>query len=87
MGDCTDCKYRENMYKWPCYDCEKGDKWEEFSYTNADRIRAMTDDELAMYFTDDMYCDSDCPAIREGCGFGDGCYKAWLYWLKQEVTE
>lgn len=51
--------------------------------TNADRIRAMTDEKMADIFslwccrstTDDSYCKS----------FGT-CDKCWLDWLKQEAS-
>ena len=54
--------------------------------TNADRIRAMTDEELAVSFSEDAPCGT-CPAKRKMCEYGDGCYEAWLDWLKQEVGE
>ena len=57
MIDCTDCRYQENMCEWPCNDCVKGDKWEEKPFTNADRIRAMTDEELATYLIVDIECE------------------------------
>lgn len=57
--------------------------------TNADRIRAMTDEELAG-FASDRSCVC-CPVVdRDGrmTAIGrDYCYKRWLEWLKQEVDE
>lgn len=53
--------------------------------TNADRIRSMTDEELANWLEQFASCEL-CPAIRERCGYGDGCINAWLDWLKQEAT-
>lgn len=55
--------------------------------TNADRIRAMTDEELAVWL-DDMICDCDCNPVpcREFCKVED-CHEAWLRWLKKEVEE
>ena len=50
--------------------------------TNGDKIRAMTDEELARLLCTAMTCD-ECPR-------SDGCYKGhhgWLNWLKQEVEE
>ena len=41
--------------------------------TNADKIRAMTDEELAEFL---------CDVWRDGCQPGD-----WLNWLKQEVRK
>lgn len=49
--------------------------------TNADRIRAMSDEELAMILQPTCpsgVCRDDPP---------HDCYKCWLGWLKQEVKE
>lgn len=52
--------------------------------TNADRIRQMSDEELAkiLCFAD---CEVLCPANHEHCN-GD-CCGHFLRWLKQEVSE
>lgn len=52
--------------------------------SNADRIRQMTDEELAkiLCFAD---CEVLCPANHEHCN-GD-CCGHFLRWLKQEVSE
>ena len=49
--------------------------------TNADRIRAMSDEEMAEWHKQMMegYCPrqtSECPS---------DCYECWLDWLKQEA--
>ena len=52
--------------------------------TNADHIRAMTDDELAQR----LYL-STCAHIFDNkveCK-DNGCKKCWLEWLKQEVNK
>ncbi len=49
--------------------------------TNADRIRQMTDEELAEWLE---YRDDNCP--RAGCYKG-GCHECWLDWLKSPVEE
>lgn len=53
--------------------------------TNADRIRAMTDEELAKLSA------KGCPhsSTHKMCAsYGnDVCYRCWLNWLKQEVKE
>ena len=54
--------------------------------TNADRIRAMTDEELAQCMDKIASCEF-CPARRERCGYGHGCIDAWLEWLKQEAQD
>ena len=51
--------------------------------TNADRIRDMTDEELAKYL--DGFCISqswECPKNHK-----INCYDCWLEWLKQECEE
>lgn len=63
--------------------------------TNADRIRAMTDEELAKFIP-----SGPCPPSRwHRDGFGarytecpneerfHGCRDCWLDWLRQEVSE
>ena len=58
--------------------------------TNADRIRAMTDEELASLF-EGWVQDCGCNAVpcQETCTLFDGktCLERWLEWLKQEVPE
>lgn len=56
--------------------------------TNADRIRAMTDEELAEWMainTDCFYCkikDKNICSLDEGT-----CTEEWLSWLKAPVEE
>lgn len=54
--------------------------------TNADRIRAMSDEELALFiekctkgFIEPTGCGDNC--LREDC------YDCWLDWLKQEAEK
>lgn len=62
--------------------------------TNADRIRAMTDEELARMFLscdDHIYrpCPSDTIAEYRQIRPASECYDCigcWLDWLKQEVS-
>lgn len=49
--------------------------------TNADRIRAMTDEELAYFIAE---CVVECPALSD-CTAENFCEGAWLAWLKKEV--
>lgn len=78
---------------------EKGKKDAEFylthcantdePFTNADRIRAMTDEELASEMSDvfNEHC-LRCPVLKADChGWekrNSRCYDAMLDWLKQE---
>ena len=47
--------------------------------SNADRIRAMTDEELAEFIADDL--------IEPGYNTREKTVKMWLDWLKEEATE
>lgn len=55
--------------------------------TNADRIRSMTDEELATWISEEYYVPH-CPT-GDGCpddlGDHDGCDVCWMKWLKQEA--
>ena len=53
--------------------------------TNADKIRSMTDEELADYFESIIDC-WQCPAYK-GCTQEDGCANALLAWLQMEHKE
>ena len=53
--------------------------------TNADRIRAMTDEELAQFFHDSVACD-DCPVGDSKCKRAFAlCKNTALAWLKSQV--
>lgn len=59
--------------------------------TNADRIRAMTDEELAEFMIEGCY-DRECPDILFPAdtpfpkdASNERCRKCWLDWLKQGV--
>ena len=76
--DCESCE-NENCtgkgLKPTVYKCD-GYKHKQ---TNADRIRAMTDEDLAMLLQPgcpDRVCRDNPP---------HDCYNCWLDWLKQEV--
>lgn len=59
-------------------------KDEDEPRTNADRIRSMTDEELADYFSE-LSCWPH--AKREDCRGMANCMDCWLDWLKQEIKE
>ena len=67
--DCENCEHYHSKYK----------------KTNADRIRAMTDDQLAM-----LLDQTQLSGYRFGVGLDypkrNGAYD-WLMWLKEEVKE
>lgn len=54
-------------------------------FTNADRIRNMSDAEIADFLCDIGECDRRCPAKIDDCIFSDStCRSAWLDWLRRE---
>lgn len=83
---CDNCKHKELEHKfatWPCMDCCDGDRCE--SITNSDRIRAMSDAELA-----EWRASGQCPTGRYNGDYEcvtQTCAQCWLDWLRQEVTE
>lgn len=55
--------------------------------TNADRLRAMSDEELAEFFEDTTFCDS-CSIFKNECGTEKySCKQRWLDWLRQEAQD
>ena len=76
-SDCADFIEDKDAFVVRC------DKYQKF-ITNADKVRSMTDDELAQFIfngclniTNMAYCESgkDC------------CVSCWLEWLKSPVKE
>ena len=58
----------------------------ERQMTNADRIRAMTDEELAKMFDEYVHCGK-CP-VREKCEtLHSQCVNHLIKWLKQPAEE
>ena len=58
---------------------------EETKMTNGDRIRSMSDEELANRLSKGA-CNPHCPCDRFICtDTKGGCRAAWLVWLKQEA--
>lgn len=87
-GDCNVCiNGKMPSYSATCVECGLSRK--NFKpMTNADRIRAMTDEELAEWFNRIQYDVSDYY-----CG-GHSCEptlptgkESWLGWLKQEASD
>ena len=90
---CSKCKnYDISISDEPCRKCQqafrRGEGKPNFiaSITNADRIRAMTDEELAELFANDNcgYCRIHDFCFDKGCAIN--CEDVWLDWLKQEVV-
>lgn len=51
--------------------------------TNADRLRQMSDEELAKWFC--VMNIDDCPDKAHQMKCTDKCYECWLDWLKSPV--
>lgn len=77
------CKWRESCGYDICMD-ECCPEFEGIPLTNADRIRAMSDEELAKVVSGTILC------APEGRCHGNpktSCYECWLNWLKQPAKE
>lgn len=89
MANCVTCKARcenagQHRVKTDCVSYIPKDYPKPI--TNADRIRAMSDEELAEFFKDTTFCDS-CFIFMNECGTERySCEQRWLDWLKQEAT-
>ena len=78
---CCECEYSENSDDPPA-------KYEPKQITNADKLRAMSDEELADWFVkvqDDIadYYDKGHSIAPEMPTFKE----SWLYWLRQEAHD
>ena len=74
MSDCRKCA----VFSW-CMENEECGLFKPKPQTNADRIRSMTDEELANCITDDL-CDRVCHSPLSCDG---NCEIQVLKWLKQ----
>lgn len=81
------------MGKTVYFDCDGNEveppKADAVKQTNADRIRAMTDEELADMMEDSVECPLiACPQDDKGANITRrDCRKCWLDWLKEEAKE
>lgn len=79
--DCDTCRHIDVDYdNMPCSLCEDFDKWE--SKTNADHIRAMTDEELL-----GCLLELQDIAIKRFANFELPNYQWMADWLKQPYKE
>ena len=51
-------------------------------FTNADSIRAMSDEELCKFLAESQFCDI-CEEGCDNCTYNGECDKRLLAWLKQ----
>lgn len=63
----------------------KGEDCPDRKQSNADRIRGMTDEELADYMAFVGKVNKGCPVMSINCQ--ESCNKCWLDWLKEEEDE
>ena len=91
-GCCRECKYADwdadgctcmidgrSVYNASDYTCDQFRPAKQL--TNADRIRQMTDEELAKF----MRSCTFCAYLDKGCQHNGTCTQGFLEWLKQEV--
>ena len=91
MNTCNNCKHaKTSLMAEPCYSCYCMSHWKR--PTNADRIRSMTDEELAEWIERiRMLCAND--GCGRACPLYEICYSMaiepveTLDWLKQEAKE
>lgn len=84
FGKCTECA-NKNYCTWSRSEIESciNNGYLNFSrMTNADHIRAMTDEKLAV-FESTLGCHP--AATKETCIGVDYCAECWLDWLKKEA--
>lgn len=92
------CKYGQNgacekLFRPNCPDSSECYEFE--LYTNADRIRAMSDEELASEMNQrsisticDIVCQGDCKAIATlNKTSGEVCREIIMKWLQQPAVE
>ena len=86
------CKKCGGIAGWDSYFqswiCTRCGNQEPKSITNADRIRTMTDEELAKHYTKFVGCPISVIDYR-GCDASSECKASacWLNWLKEETSD
>ena len=55
--------------------------------TNGDRIRKMSDEELAIICEDGCPPNCDCTDYHCADGTKESCIRCWLCWLREEVND
>lgn len=79
--DCPHCVFEKTEAN--CPGCFEGSHYRPKPQTNADRLRAMSDEELAEFLTTEDMCELICAPAPPHC---DGqCKKKMLDWLKKEA--
>lgn len=84
MSYCGECYYSGKKLK-PCMNCYEGSE-AKTEYTNADRIRSMTDEELAEFLYDtNHYFENNEYLVRFGSEIVQDEEISILDWLQSEV--
>ena len=66
----------------PCLGYDKCKQYRSIYTTNADRIRAMNDEELCEFLGEYKFCDI-CEEGCDNCTYNGDCDKRLLEWLQQ----
>lgn len=86
MSDCRKCA----EFDW-CVENEDCGLFKPKPMTNADHIRAMTDEELTRFFAENCGCDDWCMHKRSGAcaskSENECCLDVWYRWLKSPVEQ
>lgn len=84
MPECKTCKHK-GINTHICDECASYySMYEKKIVTNADRIRSMTDEELAEFFASKSPCDYYCN-YRKKCCSEISCKQGILEWLQSEA--
>ena len=85
---CHHCKNPDEAYFLEGSDCDKfNQRINRPTQTNADRIRAMSDEELVKLFGYNSICDYVQDHSSEHCEKYYSCGKCLVEWLKQPAEE
>lgn len=81
MDECKNCANMDSEY---CFACDDGNQFKPM--TNGDRIRSMTDEELAENLMKAYDCPKgkDCVEQMPGEDGFHQCKRCWVEWLRQE---
>lgn len=84
--DCPHCVFEKTEAN--CRGCFEGSHYKPKPITNADRIRAMTDEELDKFLGEVQWDVANyCGGVTQTQEYPVPEHRgAWLDWLKQEVT-
>lgn len=94
MESCETCKYQNKAeHEEPCKNCSHNETDNYEPMTNADRIRSMTDEELAEFIRttiaetgDNLFLCEKYETTEYCIGYScNATCKAYLKWLQSEV--